>query len=76
MFFFLRGGSTNSKFSQFQIFPKLIRGGMGGIKFPIFPKFKKVQNIPWDGGWGGDQENYGGFSLFVTFFNSDASPFF
>ena len=43
MIFFL------SKFSQFPIFPKLGTGG-GGIKFRIFPKFKKVQNILGEGG--------------------------
>ena len=47
-FFFLRGGSQNSKFSQFRIFPKLGRGGV--IKFLLFPKFKKVQNILGEGG--------------------------
>ena len=45
----MRGGSENSKFSQFQIFPKLGTGG-GVVKFQIFPKFKKVQNILGGGG--------------------------
>ena len=49
MFLVLRGGSENSKFSQFQIFPKLgTRGGV--VKFQIFPKFKKVQIILGEGG--------------------------
>ena len=40
----MRGNFQNWKFEQFRIFPKL--GPKGGvIKFPIFPKFKKVQNI-------------------------------
>ena len=68
MFFFWRGeGSKNSKFSQFQIFPKLGTGGV--IKFRIFPKFKKVQNILGEG----VQDNCGLFPFFVTFFNSEAS---
>ena len=40
------------------------------MKFPIFPKFKKVQNII---GEGGDQENGGLFPLFVIFFDSGVS---
>ena len=49
MFHVLRGGSENSKFSQYQIFPKL--GPRGGVvKLQIFPKFKKVQNILGEGG--------------------------
>ena len=43
------GGSEDSKFSQFQIFPKLGTGG-GIIEFQIFPKFKKVQNFLGEGG--------------------------
>ena len=35
LMFFFWGGPQNSKFSQFQIFPKLGPGGI--IKFPIFP---------------------------------------
>ena len=65
----MRGGSEDSKFSQFQIFPKLGTGG-GGIEFQIFPKFKKVQIIL---GEGGGQENCGLFPLFGTFFNWKAS---
>ena len=38
--FFSEGCSQNSKFSQFQIFPKLDPRG-GGAKFPIFPNSKK-----------------------------------
>ena len=45
-FHVLREGSKNSKFSQFQIFPKLGTGE----KFQIFPKFKKVQIILGEGG--------------------------
>ena len=45
----MRGGSEDSKFSQFQIFPKLGTGG-GVIEFQIFPKFKKVQNFLGEGG--------------------------
>ena len=49
MFHVLRGGSENSKFSQFQFFPKLgTRWGV--VKFQIFPKFKKVQIILGEGG--------------------------
>ena len=48
MLFFLRGGSQNSKFSQFQIFPKL--GPREGHQISNFPKFKKVQNILGEGG--------------------------
>ena len=64
-----KGGSENSKFSQFKIFTKLgTRGGI--VKFQIFPKFKKVQIIL---GEGGGQENCGLFPLFGTFFNLNAS---
>ena len=69
MCFVLMGGgrSKNSKFSQFQIFPKLGTGGV--IKFRIFPKFEKSKTA-----WGrGGQENGGLFPLFKTFFNSEAS---
>ena len=52
MFLVLRGGSENSNFSQFQIFPKLGTGG-GVIEFQIFPKFKKVQNMLGEGGGAG-----------------------
>ena len=45
---YLRGGSEESKFSQFQMFPKLGTGG-GVIEFQIFPKFKKVQNFLGEG---------------------------
>ena len=63
-FFFSGGGSKDSQF-----FPNKVQGG-GVIKFPIFPKFKKVQIIL---GEGGSQENCGLFPLFVTFFNLEAS---
>ena len=58
-------GSQNSKFSQFQIFPKLGPKG-GGIKFPTFPKSKKVQIILGEGGGGSNK--LGTFALFVIFF--------
>ena len=69
MFFFLRGGSQNSKISQFQTFPKLgMRGGSHQIS-----NFSQIQKSPKHPGGGGDQENWGLFPLFVTFFNSEAS---
>ena len=46
-FHVLRGVSKNSKFSQFQIFPKLGTGVV--VKFQFFPKFKKVQIILGEG---------------------------
>ena len=67
MFFSERG------FPKFNIFPilnifQIMSKGEGVIKFPIFPKFKKVQNILGEGG----QENCGLFPLFVTFFIWDS----
>ena len=47
MFFLWEGVSQNSKFSQFQIFPKL--GLRGVIKFPFFSKFKKIKIIKGEG---------------------------
>ena len=67
MFLALRGGSENSKFSKFQIFPKL--GTRGGRQISSFSQFKKSQIIP---GEGGCQENCGLFPLFGTLFNSMA----
>ena len=52
MFHVWGGGSENSNFSQFQIFPKLGTMGGGAVKFQIFPKFKKVQIILGEGGGG------------------------
>ena len=60
--FFLRGGSQNSKFSQFQIFPKL--GQMGGHQISNFSQIQKSPKHP----GGGGQENCGLFPLFVTVF--------
>ena len=68
MFHVLRGGSENSKFSQFQIFPKLGTGG--GHRISNFSQIQKSPKLP-RGGEG--QEECGFFPLFVTFFNSDAS---
>ena len=62
--FFLRGGSQNSKFSQFQIFPKLDPRGGHQIS-----NFSQIQKSPKHPGGRGDQENCGLFPLFVTFFN-------
>ena len=67
--FFSEGGSKNSKFSQFQIFPKL--GTRGGHQISNFSQIQKSPNHP--GGGGGGQETYGLFPLFVTFFNLEAS---
>ena len=68
MIFFLRGGVPKFKhFSNLNFFPIRSEGGVV-IKFQIFPKFKKVQNI-----LGGGQDNGGLFPLFVTFLNSEAS---
>ena len=61
--FFLGWGSQNSKFSQFQMFPKL-----GQIL-----NFSQIQNSPKHPGGGGVEENYGFFPLFWTSFNSPAS---
>ena len=50
-------------------------GGEGeGHQIFLFPKFKKVHIFVGEGeAGGGDQENYGLFPLFGTFFNSDDS---
>ena len=45
MFFCLRGGSQNSTFSQFRIFPKLGRGG-GGDQISDFSSFQKSPKHP------------------------------
>ena len=68
MFLFLRGAPKIQNFPNYQNFYQL--GLTGVIKFPIFPKFKKVQNILGEG-WG--QENFGLFPLFGTFLNPMAS---
>ena len=69
--FFSEGGSKNSKFSQFQIFPKL--GTRGGVhQISNFSQIQKSPKPPGGGGMGG-QQNGGLFPLFVTFFNSEAS---
>ena len=57
----MRGGSENSKFSQFQIFPKLGTRG-GGRQITNFSQIQKSPNHP-----------CGLFPLFVTFFNLMAS---
>ena len=56
--------SENSKFSQFQIFPKLGTGG--GHRISNFSQIQKSPKLPRGGG---GQENCGLFPLFVTFFN-------
>ena len=67
LMFFL-GGSQNSKFSQFQIFPKLgLRGGGHQIS-----NFSQIQKSPKHPGRGEGQENYGFFPYFGTFFNLKA----
>ena len=58
--FFSEGGYENSKFSQFQIFPKF---GPGGHQIPNFSQIQKSPNHPREGG----QENCGLFPLFGTF---------
>ena len=69
MFLVLRDGSENSKFSQFQIFPKLgMRGGV--LKFQIFPKFKKVQFILGEGG----TRKLWTFSTFWDIFSFECFP--
>ena len=60
----MRGGSEDSKFSQFQIFPKLGTGG-GGHRISNFSQIQKSPKLPRGGG---GQENCGLFPLFVTFF--------
>ena len=60
----MRGGSENSKFSQFQIFPKLGTGG-GSRQISDFSQIQKSPNHPRGGG---GQENCGLFPLFGTFF--------
>ena len=64
MFLVLRGGSENSNFFQFQIFPKL--GTRGGRQISNFSQIQKSPNHPRGGG--GGQENCGLFPLFGTFF--------
>ena len=48
MFLFLRGGSRNSKFSQYQVFPKLgLRGGGHQISnFSRIPPYLRLINVP------------------------------
>ena len=71
MGFFSEGGSQNSKFSQFQICPKL-GPRRGGHQISKFSQIQKSPKHPGGGGgWG--QENYGLFPLFGTFFNLEAS---
>ena len=62
MFHVLRGGSKKSKFSQFQIFPKL--GTRGGHQMSNFSQIQKSPNHPRGGGRRG-QENCGLFPLFL-----------
>ena len=66
----MRGGSEDSKFSQFQIFPKLGTGG--GHRISNFSQIQKSPKLP-RGGVGGGQDNCGLFPLFGTFFNWNAS---
>ena len=66
---FFERGSQNSKFSQFQIFPKLGPRGVV-VKFPIFPNFKKVQNIL--GEWG--SRKLWTFSTFCDIFLFECFP--
>ena len=66
---YLRGGSEDSKFSQFQIFPKLGTRGEGHR----ISNFSQIQKSPKHPGGGEDQENCGFFPLFVTFFDWEAS---
>ena len=69
MFFFLRGGSQNSKFSQFQTFPKL--GTRGGHQISNFSQIQKGPNHP-RGGGGGGKKIGGFFPLFGTFLGARA----
>ena len=65
MFFFC---SQNSKFSQFQIFPKLDPRG-GALNFKFFPNSKKSKTS-WERG--GSRKLWT-FSTFCDIFNSEAS---
>ena len=70
MFLVLRGGSENSNFSQFQIFPKLGTGG-GGHQISNFSQIQKSPNHPRGGG---GQENYGLFPKFQDISCFEGSP--